>query len=117
VAQRGEWFLPGTQVRAGSAAATGDAQAFGIQTPRDGSLVLLDPDIPLQAQRLAFVGAPGQWRVNGRVVGSGSVVHWLPRPGRHVLERSTGAGAAELVDRVAFEVRAARPPARRAPGG
>jgi penicillin-binding protein 1C len=90
VAQRGEWFLPGTQVRAGSAAATGDAQAFGIQTPRDGSLVLLDPDIPLQAQRLAFVGAPGQWRVNGRVVGSGSVVHWLPRPGRHVLERRIG---------------------------
>ena len=30
VAQRGEWFLPGTPVRAGSAAATGDAQAFGI---------------------------------------------------------------------------------------
>jgi hypothetical protein len=44
------------------------------------------------------------------MVGSGSVVHWLPRPGRHLLERRTGAGAAEVVDRVAFEVRAA--PAR-----
>ncbi|MDZ7589869.1 MAG: penicillin-binding protein 1C [Rubrivivax sp.] len=117
VAQGGEWFLPGTQALAGSAAAAGKALAFGIQTPRDGSVVLLDPDIPLQAQRLAFVGAPGQWRVNGRVVGSGSVVHWLPRPGRHVLERRTGAGTAEVVDRVAFEVRAAPPPARRAPGG
>jgi penicillin-binding protein 1C len=117
VAQHGEWFLPGTRAIAGTAAAAGDAQAFGIQTPRDGSVVLLDPDIPLHSQRLAFVGAPGQWRVNGRVVGSGSVVHWLPRPGHHVLERSTGAGAAEVVDRVAFEVRAAQPPARRAPGG
>jgi penicillin-binding protein 1C len=117
VTRQGEWFLPGTQARAGSAAAAGDAQAFGIQTPRDGSVVLLDPDIPPQAQRLAFVGAPGQWRLNGRLVGSGSVVHWLPRPGRHVLERRTGAGAAEVVDRVAFEVRAASPPPRRAPGG
>jgi len=117
VAQQGEWFLPGTQALAGSATAAGDAQAFGIQTPRDGSVVLLDPDIPLQAQRLAFVGAPGQWRVNGHVVGSGSVLHWLPRPGRHVLERRTGAGATEVVDRVAFEVRTAPPPARRAPGG
>jgi penicillin-binding protein 1C len=116
MAQQGEWFLPGTQARAGSAAAAGNAQAFGIQTPRDGSVVLLDPDIPLKAQRLAFVGAPGKWRVNGRVVGSGSVVHWLPRPGRHVLERRTGAGAAEVVDRVAFEVRAAPPP-RSEPGG
>jgi penicillin-binding protein 1C len=115
VTQRGEWFLPGTQAIAGSAAAAGSAKAFGIQTPRDGSVVLLDPDIPLQAQRLVFVGAPGQWRVNGRVVGRGSVVHWLPRPGRHVLERRTGAGASEVVDRVAFEVRAAPP--RRAPGG
>jgi hypothetical protein len=44
-------------------------------------------------------------------------VHWLPRPGRHVLERRTGAGAAEVVDRVAFEVRAASTPLRRAPGG
>ncbi|HSQ70974.1 MAG TPA: penicillin-binding protein 1C, partial [Rubrivivax sp.] len=95
-----------------SAAAAGSALAFGIQTPRDGSVVLLDPDIPLQTQRLAFVGAPGQWRVNGRVVGNGNVVHWLPRPGRHVLERRTGAGAAEAVDRVAFEVRASPPPPR-----
>jgi len=111
VAQRGEWFLAGTEPRPGRAADAGSASAFGIQTPRDGSVVLLDPDIPMAAQRLAFVGAPGRWTLNGRPVGSGSVVHWLPRPGRHVLERRS-ADAGALVDRVAFEVRAAPPPQR-----
>jgi penicillin-binding protein 1C len=65
----------------------------------------------MAAQRLVFVGAPGRWSLNGRPLGSGSVVHWLPRPGRHVLERRS-ADAGALVDRVAFEVRAAPPPRR-----
>jgi len=112
VAQRGEWFLAGTEAAVDSAAAAGRAQPFGIESPRDGTVLLLDPDIPMAAQRMAFVGAPGRWRLNGRPLGSGSVVHWLPRPGRHVLERlPAGGGAAAGVDRVAFEVRAAPPPA------
>ena len=114
VAQRGEWFLAGTEARPGSAADSGPARAFGIATPRDGSVVLLDPDIPRAAQRLSFVGAPGQWSVNGRVVGRGGVVHWLPRPGRFVLEwRAAAAGDASPSERVSFEVRAAPPPAGR----
>jgi len=112
VAQRGEWFLAGTEAPAGGAAAAGRAQPFGIESPRDGTVLLLDPDIPMTAQRMAFVGAPGQWRLNGRALGAGSVVHWLPRPGRHVLERLPASGGADAgVDRVAFEVRAAPPPA------
>jgi hypothetical protein len=68
----------------------------------------------MAAQRLSFVGAPGQWSVNGRVVGSGSLVHWLPRPGRFVLERrSDTVGHQGPADRVSFEVRATPPPARR----
>jgi penicillin-binding protein 1C len=112
VAQRGEWFVAGTEARPGSAADAGSASPFGIQTPRDGSVVLLDPDIPMAAQRLAFVGAPGRWSLDGQPLGSGTVVHWLPRPGRHVLERRS-ADAGALVDRVAFEVRAAPPMAQR----
>ena len=114
VAQRGEWFLTGTEARPGSAADGGHAGAFGIETPRDGSVVLLDPDIPMAAQRLSFVGAPGQWSVNGRVVGRGGVVHWLPRPGRHVLEwraAAAPAGATAPSERGGLEVRAAPPPA------
>jgi len=37
-------------------------------------------------------------------------VHWLPRPGRHVLERRDAEGS----DHVEFEVRAAPPPRRAA---
>ena len=114
VALRGEWFLAGTEASPGGAADAGHAQAFGIEAPRDGSVVLLDPDIPMAAQRLSFVGAPGQWSVNGRVVGSGSLVHWLPRPGWFVLERrSDTAGNPGLTDRVSFEVRATPPASRR----
>jgi penicillin-binding protein 1C len=113
VAQRGEWFLAGTEARPGGAANAGHAQAFGIEAPRDGSVVLLDPDIPMAAQRLSFVGEPGQWSVNGRAVGSGSLVHWLPRPGRFVLERrSDRADRQGPADRVSFEVRATPPPTR-----
>jgi penicillin-binding protein 1C len=65
--------------------------------------VVLDPEIPMAAQRLVFEGQAGQWFVNGRPVGSGTAVRWLPRPGRHVLERRSAEGS----DRVRFEVRAA----------
>jgi len=102
----GEAFLAGTEPT--GLRRTGLAAPFGISSPREGSVIVLDPDIPMAAQRLAFEGAPGRWKVDGRDVGRGARVHWLPRPGRHVLERWEGGAA---VDRVAFEVRAA-PPAR-----
>ena len=102
VAQAGEWFLPGTEP--GPWAPPRQAlPVFGIQSPRSGSIIVLDPEIPMAAQRLAFTGQAGQWFLGGRLLGSGSVVHWLPRPGRHVLERRSAEGA----DRVDFEVRAA----------
>jgi penicillin-binding protein 1C len=112
VLRRGEWFLAGTEPDAASAAAAGDARAgrFGITSPRDGAVVVLDPEIPVAAQRMVFSGAAGRWFVGGRAVGSGERaerVEWLPRPGRHVLERRGEGGA---VDRVVFEVRAAPPP-------
>ena len=105
VAQAGEWFLVGTEpgVQAAVNRAGKTMPAFGIQSPRNGSVIVLDPDIPRAAQQLVFEGAAGQWTVGGRIVGSGSVVHWSPRPGRFVLERRS----AEAIDRVVFEVRAA----------
>ena len=102
VALRGEWYLAGTEP---AALQRGTARPFGIQTPRDGSVVVLDPDIPPAAQQLVFEGAPGRWSVDGRAVGQGASVHWLPRPGRHVLERRSADEA--VADRVEFEVRAA----------
>ena len=111
VAQGDEWFVAGTQplplpqpLPHGAAA---PVRAFGIQTPRDGSVFVLDPDIPMAAQRITFQGAAGRWRLNGRELGRGAPQHWQPRPGRHVLELQ-GADAGAL-HRVRFEVRAALP--------
>jgi penicillin-binding protein 1C len=105
VAQGGEWFVSGTvpDTRLQAAAAA----RFGISSPREGSIVVLDPEIPMAAQRMVFEGAAGEWFVAGRSVGKGSLVRWLPRPGRHLLERRSADGS--VVDRVRFEVRAAPP--------
>ncbi len=100
----GEWFLAGTAPPRDTKAL---AAPFGIRSPLDGSIVVLDPDIPMAAQRLVIEGAAGRWRLDGQDLGQGARLRWLPRPGRHVLERSDAAG---VVDRVAFEVRAAPPP-------
>jgi len=106
VALQGEWYLAGTEPAPGARAALAQGTPmprFGIQSPRDGSVVVLDPEIPMASQRLVFEGQAGQWFVDGRPVGSGTAVPWLPRPGRHVLERRSAEGS----DRVLFEVRAA----------
>jgi membrane carboxypeptidase/penicillin-binding protein PbpC len=110
VARGGEWFLAGTEPRTGAAAAPSPFPAFGIRSPRDGSIVALDPEIPMAAQRLVFEGAAGRWSVGGRPVGQGTRVSWLPRPGRHVIELHTAGGR----ERVEIEVRAA--PLRRKSG-
>jgi penicillin-binding protein 1C len=102
----GEHYLPGTAPQE-SGASLARAGRFGIHTPREGTVIVLDPEIPQAAQRLVFQGAPGQWSLNGQAVGQGARVDWLPRPGRYVLERRDSLGQ----DRVVFEVRAAPAPA------
>jgi len=109
VAQAGEWFLAGTEpgaLKPVSTTAAAAFPAFGIQSPREGMVLVLDPEIPARAQHVLFEGAAGQWLLDGRVVGSGTRVHWLPRPGKHELVRRSAEGQ----DRVNFEVRAAPPP-------
>jgi penicillin-binding protein 1C len=114
VRQGGEWFLVGTEPATSGAAAAAPAAAgrLGIVQPAAGSVVVLDPEIPLRAQRLVFEAATadgsGRWWLNGQPLGHTARLAWLPRPGRHVLEWRTAAGR----DRVDFEVRAAPPPRR-----
>lgn len=103
VARGGEWFLAGTEPRPG--ANDGAFPAFGITSPQEGSIVVLDPEIPPALQRLVFEGAAGQWLVNGSPVGQGARVKWLPRPGRHVVELRSAGGR----EQVRIEVRAAPP--------
>jgi penicillin-binding protein 1C len=126
----GEWYLAGTEPAperasthaesdptrgaprvATGAASRGDesrerrtrrAAPFGIETPRAGTVIALDPDIPAAAQRVVLRGALGQWLLDGQPLGHGSRIEWLPRPGHHVLERRDALAS----DRVDFEVRA-----------
>jgi penicillin-binding protein 1C len=112
VAAGGEWYLAGTEPRAARDRA--QAPVFGIQSPRDGTVVLLDPDIPMAAQRLVFEGEAGRWSIDGREIGRGAQLSWLPRPGRHRLERRplVAQAGGDVVDSVRFEVRAQMPQQR-----
>jgi penicillin-binding protein 1C len=129
VAVAGEWFIAGTEPAAGPAdvasaravsgapgtsgapmVASGKASRaapFGIESPRDGTVIALDPEIPPGAQRVVFRGAAGQWFLDGRALGHGTRIEWQPRPGRHGLLRRDAASE----DRVEFEVRTAPGPA------
>jgi penicillin-binding protein 1C len=103
---RDEWFLAGTGAalqRAGTQLEHG--RRFGIESPRDGSLFALDPDMPPVAQRVAFEGETGAWVLDGRPIGRGPRVLWAPWPGHHRLTLLGADGAP--VQTVGFEVRGA----------
>jgi penicillin-binding protein 1C len=110
---RNEWFIAGTSTPlvglASNAAdlARGPAQ---IGSPVDGTIFALDPDIPAQRQRVWFERASGStaqvsWRLDGRALGGGARVAWLPWPGKHRLELVDARG--QVTDTVRFEVRGA----------
>ncbi|MBL8343113.1 MAG: transglycosylase domain-containing protein [Rubrivivax sp.] len=114
VAAEREWFIAGTEPAGRPAAAAGPAARaapFGIESPRDGTVIALDPEIPPYTQRVVFRGAAGQWFLDGRALGRGTRIEWLPSAGRHRLVRRDAA----TEDRVEFEVRV--PPVRAARTG
>lgn len=130
-AARTEWFVPGTQqsvfainnvagsafpVSAGGqkrskpAEPQADLGPARILMPVHGTVIALDPDIPPQSQRLrlqaADLAAPRlAWRMDGKPLGRGAVLEWLPWPGRHTLELVNAQG--QVLDTVRFEVRGA----------
>ncbi|WP_374670657.1 penicillin-binding protein 1C [Acidovorax temperans] len=130
-AARTEWFVPGTQqsvfainnvadgalsVRAGGqkrskpAEPQADLGPARILLPVHGTVIALDPDIPPQSQRLRLQAADRAglrlaWRMDGKPLGRGAVLEWLPWPGRHTLELVDAQG--QVLDTVRFEVRGA----------
>ncbi len=130
-AARTEWFVPGTQqsvfainnvaggalsVSAGGQKSSKPAEPQAdlgparILMPVHGTVIALDPDIPPQSQRLrlqaADLAAPRlAWRMDGKPLGRGAVLEWLPWPGRHTLELVDAQGL--VLDTVRFEVRGA----------
>jgi penicillin-binding protein 1C len=84
--------------------------AARIVMPVQGTIIALDPDIPPQAQRLRLkasddAGARVAWRMDGKALGRGPLLEWLPWPGRHTLELTDAQG--RVLDTVRFEVRGA----------
>jgi penicillin-binding protein 1C len=108
VAVQGEWFIEGTEPAPLAGRAPGRAAPFGIEAPRAGTVIALDPDIPPAAQRVVLRGARGHWSLNGQPLGQGTRIEWLPRPGRHVLQWRDDTAS----ERIEFEVRAAAAPPR-----
>ncbi len=90
--ERDEWFIAGTQ-RTSIALSTAAQPA--IVTPADGTIVGLDPDIPPLRQRLTL-NATGVreaiWRVDGKLIGKGVLLYWMPQPGKHRISLHDAAG-------------------------
>ncbi len=120
---REEWFVRGTQqavfaidIEASDAyiaSASGKKHMnFGtparIIAPAPGSIIALDPDIPPAHQRLQLQAQGGtalRWRIDGRPVGQGAALAWLPWPGRHRVELLDAGG--QVLDSLRIEVRGA----------
>jgi penicillin-binding protein 1C len=99
---RDELALAGTEPAPGRPTAIA-AGAFGIRSPRSGSIFALDPDMPPQVQKIVFEGEAGTWLLDGKVVGQGSRINWAPWPGRHELALRARHGG--VLHTVRFEVR------------
>ena len=132
-ADRSEWFLQGTQQNhiatitiANYSIRTWEKGKFSSQiasderpritTPVSGTIIALDPDIPPDRQRVRFIAegvatrgrsdaSPPRWLMDGKPFAKGSTAHWLPWPGRHVVQLMDAQGA--VLDEVRLEVRGA----------
>ena len=106
---RDEWFIAGTETRR----VVGEARQHRprIESPPDGVIIALDPDIPADNQRIWFTATRGDragfWLDERELGPAANPSGWMPVPGRHVLKlKSTDSGA--LLDSVEFQVRGSR---------
>lgn len=92
---------------ASDAAAAAPGAPARITAPAPGTVIALDPDIPPARQRLQFTatGEGLHWRMDGKPLGRGARVAWLPWPGRHVVQLTDARG--NVLDEVRMEVRGA----------
>lgn len=107
---RQEWFIAGTETALISPAGP-SAQRARLVSPAKGSLIALDPDIPLDRQHVALRAQPAaaglRFQLDGRALGpAAQPLLWTPLPGSHRLELIDAAG--RLLDQVDFSVRPPR---------
>ena len=108
---RDEWFIAGTETARVSGVEARSIKPH-IQSPPDGAIYAIDPDIPEARQRVVVSahGAPRGSRVvldDGRQARADRPVLWLPAPGRR--EIALVAADGRELDRVRIEVRGLRP--------
>jgi len=106
---RSEWYLSGT-TPAGDArvAAVPESARPGIESPANGMVLALDPDIPPEHQRvlIAVRGARRALKLelNDEMLGAAQPAQlWSPRPGAWYLSLVDEQGA--VLDRILFTVR------------
>ena len=105
---RREWFIQGTEQTLFALPAAAPTQsAARINSPTQGSIIAIDPDIPPKRQRIVLrTGlSNGQWLIDGKAVGRGSAVTWMPWPGKHDITLRSASG--QVIDAVSIEVRGA----------
>lgn len=105
--ERQEWFIAGTET-AEVAIPDPATQPPRIESPADGMTIALDPDIPVQNQKLVFRARPARsgtsFLLDDRPMGgAGNPVKWRPEPGSHVLKLKDSRG--RILDTVKFQVR------------
>ena len=106
-APRREWFVTGTQTEQVQGVPVSSAMAR-IDSPTNGTVIALDPDIPPAVQRVPLRArgsvAGMRFRLDDQVLhGAGDVILWPPTAGYHTLLLEDGNG--RVVDRVHFTVR------------
>ena len=104
---RREWYLDGTQTQRVSAVAQRSAIAR-IASPANGMMIAIDPDIPVNRQRLplSVKGANASMKLllNGAEIGPANTqVLWAPTTGAYRLAVADATG--RVVDQILFTVR------------
>ena len=105
---RSEWYLTGTEMANRTVAAVPESTRPHIESPANGMVIAIDPDIPADHQRvlISVHGAENTMRLklNGLLLGSAATKQlWDPRPGAYYLTLEDSKG--RQVDRVFFTVR------------
>lgn len=76
--------------------------------PPSGAVIAIDPDIPLELQKIFFIsetsGKDYQWVLNGIPVGRvGKTIPWIPKAGKYSL--AIADEGEKILNYVYFEVR------------
>jgi penicillin-binding protein 1C len=107
---RQEWYLSGALVANRQSTALPQDALPRIESPANGMVIAIDPDIPAGHQRV-LISVPGArstmlLRLNDRILGPATSQQlWTPRAGTYHLTLEDGHGA--LINQVSFTVRGA----------